>query len=237
MSKNARLEKIKSQIERLGRESVDAVASANRVVYQGIQKLAEQELKALNDYYKGALASLKSARKGGSIKDLAVTQIDLMQDTVNRVISHARDSLSIITETRTELSRLVQRGEQKLSSKQLAKAASPAKKALKNVRAAAVKARKDVTGKAKAVRKSVEKEAKKARKAGKAAVKESRAKAEQVSRTVRERVGSVLDLAPKPAAPKKPVAAKPSPGSRASRATSAAKKAVHKDVPAGAPPS
>lgn len=222
MAANNRLDQLKSQIERLGRDSVDVVGNANRVVYKGIQKLAEQELKALNDYYKGAIDSLKSTRKGSSLKDVAAKQIDLMQETVNRVISHARESMSIIADTRSELAKLVDRSEEPAGpkkKKKLVKAAAPAQKAIKNVRAAAVKAQKDMKKTVKATRKAVVREVKKGRDAG-------RAKAEQVAKLIKQRVGSVLDIQAPPPAPAKPVSARPSPTSRASRATSMAKRAL-----------
>ena len=43
MAAKQRLEQIRLQIEKLGRDSLDVVANANRIVLQGIQRLAEQE--------------------------------------------------------------------------------------------------------------------------------------------------------------------------------------------------
>ncbi len=39
------------------RQSLDTLGNANQIVYGGVQKLADAELKALNDYYKAAVAS------------------------------------------------------------------------------------------------------------------------------------------------------------------------------------
>lgn len=235
MAAKDRLEQFKARIDKLGRDSLDVVVNANRIVYQGIQKLADQELKALNDYYKGAVASLKGAKKGSSIKDVASEQLDLMQDTVSKVIAHARESLSIIADTRAELARLVSAGGP-LSSKALTQAVEPAQKAMQDVKNRAAKAQKTAVKTAKDARKSLEKELAYAEKKGKAAIKKGGAKAKEVSRSVKKQIESVLEVAT-PAVLKKAVTAKPSPESRAARAASKAKKTGAATKNAAAAPS
>lgn len=236
MAAKDRLDQLKSRIDQLRRDSLDVVANANRIVYQGIQKLADQELKALNEYYKSALASLKDAKKGDSIKDVAAAQLDLMQDTVTRVIAHARESLSIIADTRAELARLVAVGGP-LNSKALTKVAEPAQKAIEDVQKAVAKAQKSATRTAKDVKKSLEKEIAYAEKKGKAVIKKGEAKAKEVGEAVRQQLDTALDVAV-PAALKKAVTAKPSPESRAARAVSkvkATKTAAAPAAPKSAP--
>lgn len=230
MAAKDKLEQLKTRIDQLRKDSLDVVVNANRIVYQGIQKLADQELKALNEYYKSALASLKDVKKG-NIKDVASTQLDLMQETVSKVIAHARESMSIIADTRAELTRLVSAGGP-LSSKALTKAAEPAQKAIDDVKKVAAKAQKSAVKTVKDVRKSLEKELAYAEKKGKSAIKKGKAKAKEVSASVkqqveavRQQVESVIEVAT-PAALKKAVTAKPSPESRAARAVSKAKKAT-----------
>lgn len=234
MAAKDRLEQLKSRIDQLRRDSLDVVANANRIVYQGIQKLADQELKALNDYYKSALASLKDAKKGDSIKDVAANQLDLMQDTVTRVIAHARESLSIIADTRAELARLVAAGGP-LSSKALTKAAEPAQKAIEDVQKVVAKAQKSAARTAKDVKKTIEKEIAYAEKKGKQAIKKGEAKAKEVGEAVKQQIDSVLDVAVPPAL-KKAVTAKPSPESRAARAVSKAKAKKSAAAPTPAKP-
>ncbi|MGQ0619117.1 MAG: phasin family protein [Panacagrimonas sp.] len=228
MAAKDRLEQFKARIDKLGRDSLDVVVNANRIVYQGIQKLADQELKALNDYYKGAVASLKGAKKGSSIKDVATEQLDLMQDTVSKVIAHARESLTIIADTRAELARLVSAGGP-LSSKALTQAVEPAQKAMQEVKKRAAKAQKTAVKTAADARKSLEKELAYAEKKGKAAIKKGKAKAKEVTQSVKESVEkgieTVMEVAVPPAL-KKAVTAKPSPESRAARAASKAKTAA-----------
>jgi hypothetical protein len=202
MAAKPRLDQLKHQIEQLRKDSLGIVASANRIVYDGVQKLADRELKALNDYYHSAIDSIRSANKG-DLRGLAQQQLDLLQDTVNQVIGHARESMGIVAETRAELAKLVQQGVkgEKVGAAELKKAAAPARKAVGKVQAAAKKAGKDAG-------KSVKKATSKARSSTSKAVAEGKRGAAVVSKAV-ERVLS-----------------NPSPSSRASLATSRAKKAA-----------
>lgn len=224
------IDQLKAHIERLRRDSLDVVANASRIVFEGVQKLAEQELKALNDYYKSAVSSAKAASGPG---DLASQQLDLLQDTVQRVISHARESLSIIADTRAELTRLIGTGGGALDGKALTKVTAPAHKAIEDVKKAAAKAQATAAKTAADVRKTLEKELAYAEKRGKAAVKQTEAKARDAAKVVKNKIGSVLDVAAPPVVSKKAVTAKPSPESRAARAAS--KKPAKKAAPASSP--
>jgi hypothetical protein len=150
-----RLNQLKRQLERLRTDSVNVVSTANKIVYGGVQKLADRELRALNEYYRSALASVRSARRSDGIRGLAQKQLDLLQETVNQVIGNARESMAIVAQTRAELADFVQksiRGE-KVPAAGLAKAAAPARKAVAKTKTAARKATRSAaksTGKAKA---------------------------------------------------------------------------------------
>ena len=220
-----RFDQIKTSFDKLRKDSLDVVANANKIVSQGVHRLAEHELKALNETYRTVLASLKDAKKGDSIKDVAGRQLDVMQDSVNKLIASTRESISILADTRQELAGLVSGGLKSgaVAEAELAKVAGKAKKAVEGVKLAAADAQKkagQVTAQAKAS-------------AGKVAAS-VQADAHKVAAVVRkdvkivkQRVGSVLDIKPKAAAVKKPVVAvKPSANSRANRATSKAKKAA-----------
>lgn len=203
MAAKQHLDQLRQQIERLRKDSLDVVASANKIVYNGVQKLADRELKALNDYYRGALDSIKKANRN-DIRGLAHQQLDLLQDTVNQVISHARESMGIVAETRAELSKLVQKGikGEKVAMADLNKAAAPARKAIAKVKTAAQKAGKDA-------QKSVKKVGRQAQATTKKAVASGKRTASAAIKKVEHAV-----IPP------------PSPGSRASRATSRAKQAA-----------
>ncbi len=153
MAAKQHLDQLRHQIEQLRKDSLNVVASANKIVYNGVQKLADRELKALNDYYRGALDSIKKANRN-DIRGLAQQQLDLLQDTVNQVISHARESMSIVAETRAELAKLVQKGikGEKVALADLNRAAAPAKKAVTQVKTAAKKATQDARKSVKTVR-------------------------------------------------------------------------------------
>ncbi len=203
MAAKQHLNQLKQQIERLRKDSLDVVASANKIVYNGVQKLADRELKALNDYYRGALDSIKKANRN-DIRGLAQQQLDLLQDTVNQVISHARESMGIVAETRAELSKLVQKGikGEKVAMADLNKAAAPARKAIAKAKTAAQKAGKDAQKSVKKVGKQAQATTRKAVASGK--------------RTATAAIKKVEHAVIPP----------PSPGSRASRATSRAKQAA-----------
>ena len=219
------IDQLKAHIERLRRDSLDVVANASRIVFEGVQKLAEQELRAFNDYYKSAVNSAKATSGPG---DLASAQLDLLQDTVQKVIAAARESLSILADTRAELARLVNNGGPGIDAKVLSKVTAPAQKAIEDVKKAASKAQATAAKTAAEVRKTLEKELAAAEKKGKAAIKQTETKAREVGKVVKNRIGSVLDITPPPAVAKKAVTAKPSPDSRAARAASMAKKPAAK---------
>ncbi|MDR3416205.1 MAG: phasin family protein [Nevskia sp.] len=191
------LDQLRHQIEQLRKDSFTVVTNANRIVYNGVQKLADRELQALNDYYHAAITSIRNADRG-DLRGLAHTQLDLLQETVNQVIGHARESMSIVADTRAELTKLVQKGMkgEKVPASKLSKAAAPARKAVGKVKAAAKKASKDA--------------GKSVRKAGthaKAATRKAASSGKRSATAAMKAVESVL----------------PSPDSRAARATSRAK--------------
>lgn len=207
---------ITGELERLRKDSLSVVLNANKIVYSGVQKLADRELKALNDYYRSAVEAVRGADKKQGLRQLAHQQLDLLQDTVNQVIAHARESMNIVAETRTELSKLVNTGIKggKVTASRLGKAAAPARKAVSKARATAGKARagarKSLAGKASAgVRKSL---AGKARKATRKAAASGRRSAVAARKVVQRTVKSL---------PASPVV-----GSRAARATSRARHAA-----------
>ncbi|MDB5987613.1 MAG: phasin family protein [Nevskia sp.] len=208
MAANARFHQLKRQVEKLRKDSLDLVASANKILYRGVQKLADKELKALNAYYKSAVASIKQADKA-DIKGAAKEQIDLLQETVNTVIGHARESLAVVAEARNEIAKLVQKGVggAKVKESQLKKAAAPARKAVKDVKKSAKKAGKSVKKTVASAEKAAAKGEKSVVTAAKKAVKDVRAGAKSAAAS--------LNLAVSKAAP--------SPESRAGRATSKAK--------------
>ncbi len=224
MAARDKIDQLKTQVERMRRESLDVVSKASRIVFEGVQKLAEQELKALNDYYKSATGALKSPRSGSSYQDLAAEQLDLLQDTVQKVLGHARESLGIIAETRAELTRLIGSGGP-LDSRALSKVTAPAQKAIDDVRKAAAKAQKSASKTAKDLRKALDKEIASAEKKGRKAARRGEARAREAGESVRNKLESVLDLTP-PAPAKKAVKARPSPESRAARAASKARKSA-----------
>ncbi len=225
MSKS--LDSLKTSIDKIRKDSLEVVGQANKIVSQGVHRLTEHELKALNDTYKNVLSSLKASKSGDSVKDLASKQLDLMQETVTRLIGSAKSSLGIVAETRQELVSLVQKGLKSgaVAETELNKITAKAKKAVADVQTAAASAQKSasqITAQAKSsadkVAAAVKTDAKKVAATVKGDVK-----------LVKHKLGSVLDIKPKVAPVKKPViAAKPSDNSRAAATSSKAKQAASK---------
>ncbi|WP_293373170.1 phasin family protein [Nevskia sp.] len=238
----------------MARQSLDTLGNANQIVYGGVQKLADAELKALNDYYKAAVSSLKRARGEKDLKSTAQKQADLLQEAVSKLIGNARASLSVVADARDELAKLVKGNAAgaPLSAARLEKAMAPAVKALEKIKAEAKKAgekagltvktakkdikaevakvekalkadvkavKKDVKAKSKTIEKAVKTEVKAAKKVAKAVEK----KVVKTAKVVEKKVEASVAEAKKAVTRAVPT---PSPNSRASRATSAAKKVV-----------
>lgn len=260
MAKKSDFDRLKSKLETVRKDSVELVSEANRIVLSGVQKIADRELSALNDYYKAALASLKEVRgQEKNLRDIAIKQLDLLQESANQVIGHAREAVGIVAETRAKLADLLQKGVKEGESAaqnfeteakaQVGKAAdaigkvrkavedglreagSKVAEAVPEVKAAIAKVVPEATAAAAAVAKSGKKSAKAAApKAAepKAAEKPAKAKTPS-SRGTTRRLGSVLDLQPIKAVLRHTPPMKPSPNSRASRATSKAKRGGSED--------
>ena len=185
----------------LVRQSLDTLGNANAIVYGGVQKLADAELKALNDYYKAAIASLKKAQGDKNIKSAAQKQADLLQDAVTRLIDNARASLAVVAEARAELSKLVHGGKAgaPLSLARLEKAIAPAQKALAKIKADAQKAGKKASDTVKTAKKDIKAEVAKVEKSVKADVKavkkEVKAEVSKVNKTVKAEVKAVKKAA------------------------------------------
>ncbi|MDE2148903.1 MAG: TIGR01841 family phasin [Gammaproteobacteria bacterium] len=131
-----RLDQVRSRLERLRRDALEMVTSANKVVFNGVQRLADQELKTLNRAYNTALRSLQTARAGGNLKHMTAKQLDALQEIVNQVIASARQSLAIVAETRTELADLIRKGGNTTAA-DVRLAVAPAKRGLRRVNSAA----------------------------------------------------------------------------------------------------
>ncbi|MES2883252.1 MAG: phasin family protein [Pseudomonadota bacterium] len=222
---------LKTSIDKIRKDSLDVVGQANKIVSQGVHRLAEHELKALNDTYKNVLSSLKSSKSGESVKDLAAKQLDLMQDTVTRLIASAKDSLNIVAETRHELTGLVQKGLKSgaVAETELNKITAKAKKAVADVKTAAADAQKSAAQITSQVTAQAKSSADKMAAAVKTDAKKVAATVKSDVKIVKHKLGSVLDIKPKAVPVKKPVvAAKPSANSRAAAASSKAKQAAAK---------
>ena len=104
-----RITKLRKDVEKLRKNYTGAFTSANRAVYDGIEQLAEHELAAIKTHYEQAISSLKTLRKGGAPRELAVAQLQLIQDTIDRIMSNARESMAILDSTRSRINEEIRR--------------------------------------------------------------------------------------------------------------------------------
>ena len=98
------IKQIKNDIDGLRKGYTKALSGANKAIYDGMEQLAEHELNAIRTHYSEALQSLSAIRSGGSPGDLAIAQLQFLQETIDRVLSNARQSLAILDNTRREVS-------------------------------------------------------------------------------------------------------------------------------------
>lgn len=101
--------KLRRDVDTLRRNYTGAFTSANRAVYDGIEKLAEHELTAIKTHYEQAIASLKTLSQGGAPRELAAAQLQLLQDTIDRIMLNARESLTILEDTRSHINAEIRR--------------------------------------------------------------------------------------------------------------------------------
>lgn len=101
--------KLRRDVDTLRRNYTGAFTSANRAVYDGIEKLAEHELTAIKTHYEQAIASLKTLSQGGAPRELAAAQLQLLQDTIDRIMLNARESLMILEDTRSHINAEIRR--------------------------------------------------------------------------------------------------------------------------------
>lgn len=129
--KQNRITQLRKDVDKLRKSYTGAMSSANKAVADGIERLADHELAAIKKHYEAALKNLKSLRKGGDPRDLATEQLRLLQDTIDRIISNARESLKILEQTRDKIAADVRKeisGSAPAASKKPAAKKAPAKR-------------------------------------------------------------------------------------------------------------
>src|SRR5699024_6006266 len=102
-SRKTPINQLRDDIDSLRRNYTGALTSANRAIHDGIEQLTEHELSAIKKHYETALSSLKTFKKGGSPQDMAMAQMELLQNTMDSILSNTRHSLSILESTRREV--------------------------------------------------------------------------------------------------------------------------------------
>lgn len=122
--KESRATQLRKEVDKLRKSYTKAMTSTNKAVFDGIERLAEHELNAIKKHYEEALKNIKSLRKGGDPRDIATSQLRLMQDTIDRILANARESLQILDKTRQQINEEIRK-----SLNDTGQAATGAKKA------------------------------------------------------------------------------------------------------------
>lgn len=94
----------RDEVEKMRKNYSEALVSTNKAVYAGMGEIANQQLTAVKKHYEEALKSLQTLRKGGTPRELAGTQLQMLQDALDRTIKDARETLDILEKTRTRVS-------------------------------------------------------------------------------------------------------------------------------------
>jgi phasin family protein len=137
MPSKDRYGRIKKKIEKLRDHSLTVASKANRILADGVQRLADRELRSLNEAYRTTLTALK---RGSSTRDDLVNrahqQLDVMQRAADQLIASARHAVEVASKARADLTALVGRALQgeKVSRRDIERAVKPARDLLARTR-------------------------------------------------------------------------------------------------------
>jgi hypothetical protein len=215
MARKLGIDEFKRRLERLRQDSATILSNTQVFVSEAVNQIAGSEMKALSGYRKSALDAVKKGRsKGDELKHSAQHQLDQVHETVGQIVAHARESLGLISDARSKLSRKNQQSARRPAAGTKVAKAPAAKKTSSAPRKAVKPAAAPVVAKA-------ETPAPK-RKSAVALVNT----AGKIREATAYHVGSVLDLTLPNVPLRRLMPIKPSPDSRAGRATSKGKRAA-----------
>lgn len=149
--KQNRIAELRKDVDQLRKSYTKAMSSANKAVYKGIERLADHELAAIKKHYEEALKNLRKLRKGGDARDIATEQLRLLQDTIDRIMKNARESMKILDDTRKQIAADIRKSLDD-SKKPAAKKAKTTRKTAKKTAGAKKTTRKKTAKKAPAKR-------------------------------------------------------------------------------------
>lgn len=84
------------------RKNVEALTSANRVAFEGMQAVAKRQAEILQETMNEASKALDSLSKAGSPTEAAAKQADLAKDAFERGLANARELMEMITKAQQE---------------------------------------------------------------------------------------------------------------------------------------
>ena len=142
MPSKDRYGRIKKKIEKLRDNSLAVASKANQILADGVQRLADRELRNLNEAYRSALTALKRGSSAkGDLVNRAHQQLDVMQRAADQLIASARHALEVAGKARADLTALVGQALQgkKVTRRDIERAVKPARDLLTRSRKAPTK--------------------------------------------------------------------------------------------------
>lgn len=84
------------------RKNVEALTSANRVAFEGMQAVAKRQAEILQETMNEASKALDSLSKAGSPTEAAARQAELAKDAFERALANARELAEMIAKAQQE---------------------------------------------------------------------------------------------------------------------------------------
>lgn len=85
------------------RKNVEALASANRAAFEGIQAIAKRQAEILQDTMNEAQKAVDSVSKAASPQDAAVKQAEVAKDAFEKALSNMRELAEMMTKANEDV--------------------------------------------------------------------------------------------------------------------------------------
>ncbi len=89
------------------RKNVEALASANRVAFEGIQAVAKRQAEILQETMNEAQKAVDAVTKAGSPQDAAAKQAEVAKDAFEKALGHMRELAEMVTKANHEVTNTI----------------------------------------------------------------------------------------------------------------------------------
>jgi len=96
------------QLIALNKAQVDAAVRLAGVALQGVEKLVDLQMQAVRSALTEGATSARALAAAKGVQDLAALQPTLLQPSIDKATSYARDVYAVATSTQAELNKLVE---------------------------------------------------------------------------------------------------------------------------------